>query len=373
MVWMAAPNVEVLLTPWPVSQIGREYSEFWIDSCNRMLNAMTKPLSPAAASTIASTDFRAMFDLAPVSLWLEDLSTLREFFQSLRARGVTNVLDHFRQRPADVLHCARLIKIEMVNQRALEMLGMPDLASLHVNIGKVFRDDMLEQYVVELNDLWCGRTSFTNQTVNYTLDGRRIDILLHGRILPGYEQTWGRVLLALEDITARKKAEQHLAHMSTHDLMTNLKNRAFYEEELLRLESDGPHPVAVFSLDCNGLKPVNDALGHAAGDDLLQRAAQILRQAVGKRGCAARIGGDEFAMILPGTDERAAADLLRQITQLVEHENAVHTGGTQAAISFSIGWAICGHGDRIAAAARLADERMYASKRDYYQLRERRR
>ncbi|MGL4573954.1 MAG: diguanylate cyclase domain-containing protein [Burkholderiaceae bacterium] len=326
--------------------------------------------SHSSVHPISDAEFRVMFDLAPVSLWLEDFSVLRTFFESLRSRGVTNLIEHFKQYPDEILYCAQLIKIERVNQRALEMLGMPDIESLRANLGQVFRDDMREQYMLELNALWCGHTSFTNQTVNYAPDGRRIDIQLHGRILPGYEQTWGRVLLALEDITARKKAEQHLAHLSTHDLMTQLRNRMFYEGELTRAEAEGPYPVTVISLDCNGLKPVNDVLGHAAGDALLHRAAQLLKQAVQDRGCAARIGGDEFAIILPGADEHDAAELAAHLTRLVDADNVQHR---DAPISFSIGWAVCHQGERIDAAVRGADERMYAAKRAYYTMHERRR
>jgi diguanylate cyclase (GGDEF)-like protein len=311
-----------------------------------------------------------MFELAPISLWLEDLTALREHFESLRARGLTDLLDHFKGDPADVLRCAGLIRVELVNQRTLDMLGMPNIGVLRANLHNVFRDDMHDQYARELNELWCGRLSFTNQTTNYALDGRRIDIQLHGRILPGYEKTWARALFALEDISARKKAERHLAHLSTHDLMTQLRNRMFYDEEVMRLEANGPHPVAVISIDCNGLKPVNDMLGHAAGDALLRRLARLLRQAVPAGGSAARIGGDEFAAILPGADETAAVELAQTLGRLVQADNTLFP---QSPLSFSIGWAVCHPGESIEAATRLADARMYANKRAYYATHDRRR
>ena len=110
--------------------------------------------------------------------------------------------------------------------------------------------------------------------------------------------------VALTDITARKKAEAYLEYLGKHDVLTKLYNRSFYVDELNRLERKGPFPVTVIIIDLNGLKAANDQLGHAAGDALLRRAGEVLSKAVDKPSYAARIGGDEFALLMPGTDER---------------------------------------------------------------------
>src|SRR6185295_11010192 len=101
-----------------------------------------------------------------------------------------------------------------------------------------------------------------------------------------------------------------------HDVLTKLRNRSFYVDELNRLDRKGPHPVTVIMADLNGLKRVNDQLGHAAGDALLRRA------------------GDEFAVLLPGTDERGGAAMIDTIRQLVELNNQFYPG---AQLSFSMG------------------------------------
>lgn len=74
------------------------------------------------------------------------------------------------------------------------------------------------------------------------------------------------MLVALTDITARKKAKAYLELLGKHDVLTKLRNRSFYVDELNRLERKGPWPVTIIMADLNGLKRVSDQLGHAAGD-----------------------------------------------------------------------------------------------------------
>ena len=127
-------------------------------------------------------------------------------------------------------------------------------------------------------------------------------------------------------------------------------------------------------LDLNGLKPVNDQHGHAAGDALIRRAGQVLAAAGGARAQAARIGGDEFALWMQGTGQAretetldsgdSSADLLqRAVLDRVEIDNRLHDGPS---LSFSIGCATAAADESTDAALHLADQRMYANKRAYY-------
>ena len=86
-------------------------------------------------------------------------------------------------------------------------------------------------------------------------------------------------------------------------MLTGLHNRSYYTDEINRLDRRGPFPIAIILIDLNGMKMVNDELGHAAGDAMLRRVGEILKQVVEKPGCAARIGGDEFIILLPSKTE----------------------------------------------------------------------
>jgi PAS domain-containing protein len=151
-----------------------------------------------------------MFDLAPVSLWLEDYSGVRELLERWQAEGMTDLRSQLRERPLLVAECSARIRVVKVNRRTLELYGADNVDHLVANLPRVFRDDMFDQHVEELVGLWEGRQRFRSVTVNYTLGGRRLDILLDGRVLPGHEQTWRRVLVAIEDVTESARASRNV-------------------------------------------------------------------------------------------------------------------------------------------------------------------
>lgn len=156
-------------------------------------------------------EFADMFELAPVSLWLEDYSALKGLFERWRTEGVSDLRTHLRADPQRVAECSRCIKLLRVNRRTLELYAAASMSELVAGLDRVFRDAMFEQHVEELAQLWDGHTRFASQTVNYSLAGKRLDILLNGHVLPGHEADWSRVLLAIEDVTERVQAQQRLA------------------------------------------------------------------------------------------------------------------------------------------------------------------
>jgi len=156
------------------------------------------------------------------------------------------------------------------------------------------------------------------------------------------------------DITSRKEREVMLRHDSTHDSLTDLYNRAFFDEELERFAHGRMFPVSIVMADVNGLKKVNDTLGHEAGDDLIRLAAGIILRAFRAEDIVARIGGDEFAALLPETDATVAEEAVKRIMSCPEMRSG------QVSIAFGI--ATAKTRDQLAAALKLSDERMYRDK-----------
>lgn len=306
---------------------------------------------------------RGLFEHSPVSLWLEDFSAVKTLLDEVREQGITDFRTFTNVHPEFAERCMTEIRVVDVNRQTLTMFGAPDRATLLRSLDQVFRDDMRASFTEQLIDLWNGKLFQLREVVNYSLGGDPLHVLLQFSVLPGHEQHWDQVLVALTDITARKKAEAYLEFLGKHDVLTKLRNRSYFADEMSRLERKGPFPIAVVVADLNGLKGVNDELGHAAGDNLLRRAGEVLAKAVEKPACAARVGGDEFSMLLPGTDEPGAARLIERIQQLAELNNQFHGAPT---LSFALGAARCDNGERLEAAVHRADTQMYEAKRAFY-------
>ncbi len=319
----------------------------------------------AGAALLRSEQYaRGLFENSPVSLWVEDFSSVKRLLDDVRAQGIRDFKTFLKVHPEFVTRCMQEIRVIDVNQQTLEMFGADSKEMLFKQIGKVFRGEMQESFAEQLLDLWEGRLFQQREVVNYSLSGEAVYIHMQFAILEEHRHDWSMVLLSLVDITARKKAEAYLEYLGKHDVLTQLRNRAFYVEELNRLTRKGPWPVGVVVVDMNGLKGINDDAGHAAGDAMLRRVGEVLTKAVDSPDCAARIGGDEFALLLPATDERATQALIDRIGSLLELNNQFYPGRP---LSLAIGMAIAASGDQLEAAVHRADQAMYAEKLRYYQ------
>jgi diguanylate cyclase (GGDEF)-like protein/PAS domain S-box-containing protein len=125
----------------------------------------------------------------------------------------------------------------------------------------------------------------------------------------------------MEDITERKSSEDRIHYLSFHDKLTGLYNRAYFEEELKRLDTPRQLPITLTLGDVNGLKLINDAFGHEEGDRLLRQIASILQKSCRKEDIVARLGGDEFALLLPRTSAEVAGKIISRIKHLCSQKN----------------------------------------------------
>ena len=166
------------------------------------------------------------------------------------------------------------------------------------------------------------------------------------------------LVLVFRDITERKQAEEKLHYLSTHDVLTGVYNRAYFEEELARLERGRHFPVSVIMADIDRFKAANDVYGHLAGDNLLREAAQVIKAAFRAEDVVTRIGGDEFAVLLPLTDTNATIEAVARIKQSIAAYNEEHRD-CPLAISFGAATAEAGP---LTDTLKEADKRMYREK-----------
>jgi diguanylate cyclase (GGDEF)-like protein/PAS domain S-box-containing protein len=200
-----------------------------------------------------------------------------------------------------------------------------------------------------------GVVSFENKR-----DGKYFDTLFVPIFEPGGRNSFQFIS---KDITKNKKMEKKLKEMSLYDPLTGIYNRTFFNEEMRRLRTSRYHSMAVIVCDIDGLKIINDTLGHEQGDRLLKTASKILRKSFRANDIIARIGGDEFSILLPDANEEKIGNYCRRIRWEIKEYNQNRMSG-EFRLSISMGYSIVNNSHTIDMNKlfREADDAMYKEK-----------
>jgi diguanylate cyclase (GGDEF)-like protein/PAS domain S-box-containing protein len=174
----------------------------------------------------------------------------------------------------------------------------------------------------------------------------------------------GGIVINHRDITERKVLEAQLTRQAFHDALTGLPNRALFTDRVshaLRRRARQHRGVVVLFVDLDDFKAINDSLGHAAGDRVLQEVGERLRTTVRPGDTVARLGGDEFAFLLEDVpDPRDADEVAERVAAALATPLAI--GGVEVALRASVGIALAEDGDAAADLLRDADTAMYTAK-----------
>ena len=304
--------------------------------------------------------FRSLFQNSPIALRLEDLSAIHNRIKVIEQTFGLSLTKYFESNPDKISGLLALAKIISANDATLSLFQARGLDELQNHIGLILSDESRQNAIDIIIALRAGEKSIEQELVYKTLDGKKKVMITKLTLLPGHESDWSCALFSNMDITDRKLAEERMSYISLHDMMTGLFNRAFFDEELARLEKSRIRPVSILACDMDNLKVINDRFGHAEGDIALQNIANILKACFRAEDVIARIGGDEFAVLLP----YVSAELAERIIQRIERDIASHNsnGAEAEQIGLSIGVATAEKGQGLVETLKKADDNMYCVK-----------
>lgn len=154
--------------------------------------------------------YRSLFEDSPISLWEEDFSLIKEHFDTLARQGVTDFAAWFHEHPEDVAHCLELVGLLDVNNATLELFGATRKEELLGGLKTIFTENTYRFFRDELIALARGEQTFSQETEHLTLRGERKHVVIHLNVAPGYEETLGKVLVSVLDVTQRTLAEEQL-------------------------------------------------------------------------------------------------------------------------------------------------------------------
>ncbi len=199
--------------------------------------------------------YRTIFETAGVSIWEEDFSAVKAACDELRAQGVTDICRYLHEHPEFVHRVAQMIKIVDVNEMTVKMFGASSKADLLGSLDRIFVPETLDIFREEILAIAEGRTYFEGETVNHTLDGRRLNVLLTMRI-PAEAEKLDRVLLSFMDITERKQAEDLIR--AQRDLALQLGAAVGLDSTLRLCVEAAIHNTG---MDAGGVYLINQASG----------------------------------------------------------------------------------------------------------------
>ncbi|WP_432666122.1 diguanylate cyclase [Wukongibacter baidiensis] len=215
----------------------------------------------------------------------------------------------------------------------LFLYSIDDVKNQNIN-ELLVPDDYMNKEYHSLNSILCGST-MRFESVRKRKDGSLIDVSVTGYPIMAENEQFG-ICLIFNDISQRKQTEEQLRYLSLHDALTGLYNRAYFEQEMKRIGSLRDSWAGVMVCDIDALKLINDTLGHQAGDDLIKKAGSIIKNCIRPSDMLARIGGDEFAILLTNADISVLADINTRIKEAMRNHNS---SNPEYILSISVGYA----------------------------------
>jgi diguanylate cyclase (GGDEF)-like protein/PAS domain S-box-containing protein len=251
------------------------------------------------------------------------------------------------------------LNFKYINQSWIDLTGR----TMDEELGHGWKYDLypddLEQFIYLVNLALENKQDFKTEIRFYRHDRDLRWMLVSGALRLDENLIPVGIIGTCIDISDYKKIEASLHYIASHDTLTGLYNRSFFEEEMARFEKSRLFPISIVVADIDGMKLANDAFGHNAGDELLRRSANVLLETFRSEDIIARIGGDEFAVLLPDTEADVALTAIARVRAALR--NQVHQY-PEFPLRLSMGAATTNKELSLSEALILADRNMYNDK-----------
>ncbi len=239
-----------------------------------------------------------------VSHYIDEISRSRDFYLKI-----------FEDFPALIWRAGTDAKCNYFNKTWLKFSGRTMEQELGDGWTEGVHPEDFDRCLNIYLDSFKNRMPFVMEYRLRRADGEYRWIIDHGMPFYDLRGQFSGYIGSCYDISERKAVERRLEHLSAHDSLTGINNRSFFEAEVARISAADVFPVSIISFDLDSLKVVNDTCGHAAGDELIRATAQVLRKVVRSGDTLARVGGDEFVLIIPGAGRAVADETVDRIKQ----------------------------------------------------------
>jgi diguanylate cyclase (GGDEF)-like protein/PAS domain S-box-containing protein len=267
----------------------------------------------------------------------------------------------FNNSPEAIVLLDNKHRVLKANKKFEVLFGFKESEIINRNIDNlILPEEYLEKGKAYTEKVKNGK-KVSGESLRKNKEGKKIDVFLQGFPIELSDGQIG-IYALYNDITERKKREKRIEYLSFHDEMTGLYNRRYFENELKRLDSSRKYPITIIIGDLDGLKAVNDSCGHKKGDEYIINTAGILKSTARSEDIIARIGGDEFALILPLTDYNEAAGICNRIKDNIKKFNSQNKLSKE--LSISLGFEVLKNSEQsLDEVFKKADDNMYLNKR----------
>lgn len=289
---------------------------------------------------------------------LRERKELLERVQSVLKENQTYLQQLFDRSPDAIVLLDPNERVIKINQSFQELFEYKQSEIEGININDIIVPEELIEEGEKATQQVVREEIYINETIRESKSGEMINVSIVAYPIIQGDEVIG-IYAFYKDISDRKKEEDRIKYLSFHDQLTGLYNRRYFENEMDKLNDSRKYPISIIVADLNYLKEINDNYGHATGDRYIKLSATVLDDATRHEDIVARIGGDEFAVLLPETNFESAKLIVERINSRLDDLNKT----IDPEIMLALGSATAENShDSLELIFKKADNRMYRNK-----------